>query len=108
MLILAFVPQGAHAASVQFTCETEDAANRAAQAIVENNDASLNTARPFLSSGECFYSEDKIFVYIVKKGETFGTDHKITVLGLNKTENGGMPTIWAIIPAEEILADGSI
>src|SRR6266404_6366372 len=97
LLVLDFVPQGAHAETVQFICRSEAGASQIAQAVAEAKGITSqevdDITQPLIALGECKYLSEDMFVYVVYTGQTFGTDYKITVLGLaNKI--GEYPTMW--------------
>jgi hypothetical protein len=94
--------------TVRFTCQTEESANIVAAALAISQEKADKVAHPFLERGECEYLPDDIFVYIVHRGETFGTALKITVVGLSRESNGAMPAFFGLMPTEEAHADSSI
>lgn len=108
MFGLCLLSGSAHADTVRFTCQSEEAANIVAAALAESQGTADEVAHPFLVRGVCEYLDDNLFVYIVHRGETFGTAPKITVVGLSRESNGAMPEFYGLMPTEELHADNSI
>ena len=108
MVGLCLLSESAQADTVRFTCQTEESANIIAEALATSQEKADEVAHPFLVMGECEYLQDDMFVYIVHRGETFGTTLKITVVGLSRESNGAMSAFFGLMPAEEVHADGSI
>ena len=108
MFGLCLLSESAHADTVHFTCRSEESANMVAAALAIGQEEADAVAHPFLVMGECEYLEDEMFVYIVHRGETFGSTKKITVVGLSRESNGDMPAFFGLVPTQQLHADDSI
>jgi hypothetical protein len=108
MLAVCLLSSGARAERIGFTCHSEESANMIASAAAQGQEKADAAAHPFLMIGECEYLSDGMFVYIVHRGETFGTAVKITVVGVSRQSNGAMPEFFGLIPTEELHGDDSI
>ena len=97
----------AHADTVRFYCNSEESANMVGAAVVEGQDEAMELARPLLMVGECTYLSEKMFVYVVHRGATFGTTSKVTVVGLSR-KLGEWPDMWGFLPTDELRGDGTI
>ncbi len=53
-------------------------------------------AEPYLALGECQYTPEPLFIYIVSKGTTFGDKFKVTVVGISR-KIGELPEMWGMI-----------
>jgi hypothetical protein len=108
MFGLCLLSESARADTVRFTCQSEEAANTVAAALAIGQEEADETAHPFLVMGVCEYLPDDMFVYIVHRGETFGSTEKITVVGLSRESNGAMPAFFGLMPTQELHPDDSI
>src|SRR6266478_1061631 len=80
MFGLCLLSESAEADTVRFTCQTEESANMVAAALAIGQEEADEVAHPFLVRGLCEYLPDDMFVYVVHRGETFGSTKKITVV----------------------------
>ena len=105
-LCLAFaIP--ARAETTQFICKSEDAANAIGAALVESTDSADEVAEPLLALGECHFLDEKMFVYVVHRGTTYGNESKFIVVGFSQTM-GQFSEMWGLISTEELQGDGTI
>ncbi len=105
-LCLAFaVP--ARAETTQFICKSEDAANAIGAALVESTDKAGEVVEPLLALGACHYLDEKMFVYVVHRGTTYGNEIKFLVVGLSQ-KMGEFPDMWGLMSTEELKGDGTI
>jgi hypothetical protein len=95
------------AEETQFICRTEQSANTIAAAIAESRERADEKVQPLLKIGACEYLDEKIFVYVVRRGTTFGTRYKVTVVGLSR-KMGEFPDMWGLIRSDELRGDGTI
>ena len=105
-LCLAFaVP--AHAETTQFVCKSEDAVNAIGAALLESADRANEIAEPLLTLGECHYLDEKMFVYVVHRGITYGGESKFMVVGFSQ-KMGEFPDMWGLMSPDELQGDGTI
>jgi hypothetical protein len=105
-LCLAFaIP--ARAETTQFVCKSEDAANAIGAALLESTDTANEVAEPLLAMGECHYLDEKMFVYVVHRGTTYGDESKFMVVGFSE-KMGEFPDMWGLISTNELQGDGTI
>ena len=105
-LCLAFaIP--ARAETTQFICKSEDAANAIGTALLESTDRADEVAQPLLALGECHYLDEKMFVYVVHRGATYGSESKFMVVGFS-AKMGEFPNMWGLISTDELQGDGTI
>ena len=97
----------ARAETTQFVCSAEDSANAIGAAVVESQERADEMAQPLVMLGECQVLDEKMFVYIVHRGATFGTTFKVTVVGLS-SKMGGFPVMWSLMPTDELPVDDTI
>jgi hypothetical protein len=105
LCLAASVP--ARAEETQFVCHSEESADVIGAAIVESQETMDQVARRLLEMGVCEYLNEKIFVYVVHRGTTFGTGAKVTVVGLSRNM-GRVSDMWGLIPTDELSSDGTI
>lgn len=104
MFFLTFFPK-AHADTVGFACNNVEAINEIADALSRSQHEANETAMPYLALGICRYYDERMFVYVVHVGDTFG---KITVVGVSY-KIGTFPDLWAMKSTTDINAQaGSI
>jgi hypothetical protein len=108
ILALCLLSGSAHAEKIGFTCRSEESANMIASAAALGQEEAEAVTHPLLMIGECEYLSDEMFVYIVRREETFGTTGKITVVGVSRQGNGAMPEFFGLIPTEMLHGDDSI
>jgi hypothetical protein len=107
-LCLAALAGPAHAEETQFVCQSEESANSIGSALVESQERADEMAQPLLMLGECKYLDEKMFVYVVHRGSTYGDGlNKVTVVGLSK-KMGEFPAMWGIIATDDLHGDGTI
>jgi hypothetical protein len=105
-LCLAFaIP--ARAETTQFICQSEDAVNAIGAALLESTDRANEIAEPLLALGECHYLDEKMFVYVVHRGATYGAEAKFLVVGFSQ-KMGEFPDMWGLMSTEELQGDGTI
>jgi hypothetical protein len=97
----------ARADTVRFVCKSEESANTIGEALAEGEEMARQAIHPFLMFGECEYLDDKMFVYVVHRGTTYGTTSKITVVGLSQ-KMGEFPKMWSLVPTDDLRGDGTI
>lgn len=91
----------AHADTITFSCRSEEITNQIADALANGGQEAADiVAEPMLALGECQYTE-KLFVYVVHKGATFGEKFKITVVGVSR-KIGDFPEMWGMMPTSEL------
>ena len=105
-LCLAFAVS-AHAETTQFVCKSEDAANAIGAALVESADRAEEVAQPLLMLGECHVLDEKMFVYVVHRGATYGNESKFIVVGFSE-KMGEFPNMWGLMSTDELQGDGTI
>jgi hypothetical protein len=111
-LLLAFslcLPSAAPALAekIQFICHSEESADAIASAAVKTHTRSEAIAQRRLMMGKCWFLDKKVFVYVVRRGTTFGTTFKVTVVGLSQ-KMGEFPVMWSLMPSDELYDDGTI
>lgn len=94
----------AHATETQFACQTEESANKIGAVIAQDLVKGDQMVDTLVMQGACSYFGDKLAVYVVHRGATFGTNFKVTVVGLS-SKMGETPEMWGLIPTEELYAD---
>jgi hypothetical protein len=97
----------AHAAETQFACQTEESANKIGATIAEGLEKGDEMAKALVMLGACTFFDEKVSVYVVHRGATFGTGFKVTVVGLS-SKMGEIPKMWGLIPTEQLHDDGTI
>jgi hypothetical protein len=105
MFLVSAVP--AHAAETQFACQTEESANKIGATVVDDLVQGNEMAKALVMLGACAYFDEKIFVYVVHRGATFGTDFKVTVVGLS-SKIGEVPEMWGLIPSDQLRDEDTI
>ena len=105
-LYLAFA-NPARAETTQFVCKSEDAASAIGAALMEGTDKADQIAAPLLALGECHYLDEKMFVYVVHRGATYGNESKFIVVGFSK-KMGEFPNMWGLMSTDELQGDGTI
>jgi hypothetical protein len=105
LCLAASVP--ARAEETQFVCHSEESADVIGAAIVESRERADEVARGLLDMGVCEYLDERIVVYVVRRGTTFGTGSKVTVVGLSRNMDE-LPDMWGLIPTDELPSDGTI
>jgi hypothetical protein len=97
----------ARADNVSFICRSEEAANAIGAALAEGQERAREVAYPLLQMGACEYLDEKIFVYVVHRGGTYGDTYKLTVVGLSQ-KMGEFPNMWGLKPADDLPDDDTI
>jgi hypothetical protein len=97
----------ARADNVSFICRSEEAANAIGEALAEGQEKGREVAYPLLQMGVCEYLDEKIFVYIVHRGGTYGSTNRLTVVGLSP-KMGEFPDMWGLKPTDELPGDDTI
>ncbi len=104
MFVLTFWPK-AHADTVGFACKNEEAINEIAESLNQSQHEADETAEPYIALGICQYFDERLFIYVVHVGTTYG---KITVVGVSDKQ-GTFPTMWSMKESKDInLQVGSI
>lgn len=93
----------AHAAETQFACQTEESANKLGASVGHNLVEGDQMARALVTQGACTFFDQKVPVYVVHRGATFGTDFKVTVVGLS-SKAGETPEMWGLMPTAQLYA----
>lgn len=91
----------------QFACKTEESAKQIGASFVAGLQEGDQVTDSLVMTGACSYFRQKIYAYVVHRGPTFGTEFKVTVVGLS-SRIGRNPEMWAVIPTDQLRDDGTI
>ena len=109
LLLLVFLAPAINAQPVetQFACKTEESAKKIGASFVVGLEEGDQVADSLVMTGACRYFGQKIYAYVVHRGPTFGTEFKVTVVGLS-SRIGQNPEMWAVMPTDQLRDDGTI
>ena len=103
----AVIAAEARSDTVRFVCKSEESASSVGEALAEGQEMAREVIHPFLMFGECEYLSEKMFVYVVHRGATYGATAKVTVVGLSH-KMGEFPEMWSLVPTDDLHGDGTI